>query len=366
MEHAPAKCSKVDPSNKRKSLWMSRYKIYQSSEALKQWDDVNLLSDQLSSLQLGARIHHAPKSFADLVSRKNSQFSIQEATTYKAEPALIFTNEEIALISLPFKHAFIGNSPKFHNHDGMLVFTLISSSLLSHHQDNLLPNPASYCCMVDAIRPSVNATIDRFESQTPKSIDSSNLFLEAHRKINVQHLNNELTILQNQFETEKKRGKTLNQQRKVGETRHWWEAPIEELNLEQLEEFNLALLELQKNVKSELRKIVFEHSNQKGNLGRLNPYGIDLFGINAREIGPSSFYRFHYVVPGNKAFTPFVGPSRLNTCISSKDGYIVSKIESGPSSFVAFNPNATEFGTTTIHPLLPNEFNNGYVSVTQF
>ncbi|KAL3537840.1 hypothetical protein ACH5RR_001206 [Cinchona calisaya] len=138
--------------------------------------------------------------------------------------------------------------------------------------------------------PSVNAIIDRFESQTPKSIDSSNLLLEAHRKINVQHLNNELTILQNHFETEKKRGKTLNQQRKVGETRHRWEAPIKELNLEQLEQFNLALLELQKNVKSELRKIIFEHSNQIGNLGQLNPYGIDLFGINAREISPSVFY----------------------------------------------------------------------------
>ncbi|KAL3537931.1 hypothetical protein ACH5RR_001297 [Cinchona calisaya] len=224
------------------------------------------------------------------------------------------------------------------------------------------PGEKAYCFG----SPSVNAIIDRFESRTPKSVDSSNLILESHRKINVQHFNNELTILQNQFEAEKKKGKTLNQRRKVGETRHWWEAPIEKLNLEQLEQFNLPLLELQKNVKSELRKIVFQHSNQKGNVGGLNPYGIDHFGIKAREIGPSVFYRSHFVVPGNMAFTPYVGPSRLNTCISSKDGNIVSKIESGPSSSVTFNPNASEFGTTTIHPLPPKEFNNGYDSVKQF
>ncbi|KAL3537926.1 hypothetical protein ACH5RR_001292, partial [Cinchona calisaya] len=110
--------------------------------------------------------------------------------------------------------------------------------------------------------PSVNVVLQRFECQTLKSIDPSNILLETNQRINVQDINNELTILQNQLEIEKKRGKTVNQQRKVSLIRHWWEAPIEELNLEQLEQLHLALLEVQKNVQSESKKAMGIFNNQ--------------------------------------------------------------------------------------------------------
>lgn len=205
--------------------------------------------------------------------------------------------------------------------------------------------------------PSVNAVTDRFESQTLESVDHSKVLVDANHKINVQHLNEEITILGEQLEAEKKRADILNQQRQIGQVCHWWESPINEFNLEQLEQFHLALLELQKIVKSELKKPVCENANKNPNLHAISPHGKSLFGMNVRENCPSVFDLFQ---------SEPLDPSWLDTDNSIQDRTVVSAVENGRSTLVACNPSASEFGGATMSHGLRREFNNGYGGVKWF
>lgn len=65
----------------------------------------------------------------------------------------------------------------------------------------------------------------------------------------------------NQLEVEKKRGEELNQMRKASQAQCWWEAPIEELNLPQLEQLKMSLEELKKSVGKQAEKILIQNSN---------------------------------------------------------------------------------------------------------
>ena len=131
--------------------------------------------------------------------------------------------------------------------------------------------------------PNIDFIIETFESKSLEPVDLSSLLLEAHHKLNVPHLNNELTILENEPEAKKKIGENLYQLREFSQIHHWWGAPIDDLNLEQLKNLNAALVELQKIVKIELKKPMYENAYQNPNLDGINPQGIGLFGIDAKE-----------------------------------------------------------------------------------
>ncbi|XP_027101746.1 agamous-like MADS-box protein AGL29 [Coffea arabica] len=214
--------------------------------------------------------------------------------------------------------------------------------------------------------PNIDAIIEKFEFSTPKSVDASTLLLEAHHRFNVQHLNKQLSILENQLEAKKKIGETLNQLRKVGQIRHWWDAPINDLNLEQLESLHSALLELQNTVRIELEKPIYENTNQVPDLNEINPYGISPLGINTRENEGGAFDLIQSQPPRTKAFAPTAASSRVNTGISSNAWTRALTAEHGPTASLSFAPNASEFDGATM-PCYPSQgFNTIHGGLTLF
>ncbi|OIT19454.1 agamous-like mads-box protein agl62 [Nicotiana attenuata] len=97
--------------------------------------------------------------------------------------------------------------------------------------------------------PNVESIIDRFLSRNPHPIISNRLqFVEGQRHVNVLNLNLKLTQILVELEVEKKKGETLNQMRKTRQKQCWWEAPICELALHELEQLKDSMEELNKNV----------------------------------------------------------------------------------------------------------------------
>ncbi|XP_057975982.1 agamous-like MADS-box protein AGL62 [Malania oleifera] len=104
--------------------------------------------------------------------------------------------------------------------------------------------------------PSVESIMDRFVNCAPPSAVAGGTFqlVEAHRNASVRELNVQLTQVQNQLEAEKKRAEALGEARKA--TQHcWWEAPVEELNLRQLEQLKGALEEVKRNAAKQVDRM---------------------------------------------------------------------------------------------------------------
>lgn len=110
--------------------------------------------------------------------------------------------------------------------------------------------------------PCVESIVDRFLTRNPPSINSNTLQLvEAHRNASVRELNTQFTELVNELEEEKKRGEELSKARKANQGKCWWETPIEELRLEELEQLKVAMEELKKNVAKQTEKHMMETAN---------------------------------------------------------------------------------------------------------
>ncbi|GMH03021.1 hypothetical protein Nepgr_004860 [Nepenthes gracilis] len=118
--------------------------------------------------------------------------------------------------------------------------------------------------------PSVDAVINRFLVPNPSSNANIEQPVEAQHDANFRELNLRLTLLNNQLEAEKKRGEELNEIRKAGQGQFWWQAPVEELGLQQLEELKRALEELKGNVILHNNKLLMEITNPPP-LMRINP-----------------------------------------------------------------------------------------------
>lgn len=110
--------------------------------------------------------------------------------------------------------------------------------------------------------PSVETIIDRFLTPNPPQINSGTLqLIEAHRNASVRELNMQLTQVTNQLEAEKKRGEELKRMRQASQGQCWWEAPIEQLGLPQLEQLKLSLEGLKRNVAKQSDRLLFQTSN---------------------------------------------------------------------------------------------------------
>lgn len=89
--------------------------------------------------------------------------------------------------------------------------------------------------------PNVESIIDKFFTRNVLPNSSSLLFVEARPgSSTIQELNLQLTQVLKQLEAEQKRGELLDQMRKDSQT-HWWEAPIEDLGVDELEELRMAI-----------------------------------------------------------------------------------------------------------------------------
>ncbi|KAL3538763.1 hypothetical protein ACH5RR_002129 [Cinchona calisaya] len=133
--------------------------------------------------------------------------------------------------------------------------------------------------------PCLYSIIDRFVTgkSSPNSSSSSNnpssRLLEAHRNASIRELNMQLTEMLNQLEADRKRGEELIKLRKANREKCWWEAPVNELGVEELEQLKVAMEELKKNVAKQAEKLIVDASNNM----------TALFGTSSEHVvGPSN------------------------------------------------------------------------------
>ncbi|TYK29439.1 agamous-like MADS-box protein AGL62 [Cucumis melo var. makuwa] len=86
--------------------------------------------------------------------------------------------------------------------------------------------------------PCVEALIERFVTRNPPPSSGTLQLIEAHRNANVRELNAQLTQAQ-----------------------CWWELPIEEMEMHQLEQLKASLDELKKNVTQQADRILIQTSS---------------------------------------------------------------------------------------------------------
>ncbi|KAK2968909.1 hypothetical protein RJ640_018601 [Escallonia rubra] len=89
--------------------------------------------------------------------------------------------------------------------------------------------------------PHVDYVIDKFLTRNPPPNDGTLQFIEARRASTIRDLNSRLSHLQSMYEAERRQGEALQRIWKEKQRLNWWDAPIEELNMEQLEQLMAAL-----------------------------------------------------------------------------------------------------------------------------
>lgn len=102
--------------------------------------------------------------------------------------------------------------------------------------------------------PQVESVIDSYATQnsSPESNRScgsgGDQLVEAHRSANIRNLNMQLTQIVNELEMEKKQGEELDRAWKTRQRQFWWEIPVNELGVQELENLRFSLEELKNNV----------------------------------------------------------------------------------------------------------------------
>lgn len=114
--------------------------------------------------------------------------------------------------------------------------------------------------------PNVESIIDRFITRNTRPNWNANQFV-AHQNASVCDLNCQLTQILNELEAETKRGEMLDKMRKAGQNQFWWEAPIEKLALNELEQLRDSMKELKKSITNEVTKFFGENVNSLPLLG---------------------------------------------------------------------------------------------------
>ncbi|KAK9266469.1 hypothetical protein L1049_001533 [Liquidambar formosana] len=144
--------------------------------------------------------------------------------------------------------------------------------------------------------PCVESIMDRFLTRNPSQNHSTTApLVEAHRNASVRELNVQLTTVLSQLEAEKKRGEVLNQMRKASQTQCWWEAPIDTLGLQQIEQLRVSLEELKKNAAKQVDKLLMEASNPPSffgtstSIGGVVPFNAKATGLNASMMPPAGY-----------------------------------------------------------------------------
>ncbi|MFS8007183.1 putative transcription factor MADS-type1 family [Helianthus anomalus] len=89
--------------------------------------------------------------------------------------------------------------------------------------------------------PSVEMIGDRFLTQTLQPSSSNSQLVEAYRNTNIYELSRQLTYVLTQLEVEKNKSEELTNISKQGIGNHPWEAPIESLVSQELEQLKLAM-----------------------------------------------------------------------------------------------------------------------------
>ncbi|KAL8028010.1 hypothetical protein ABFX02_14G133600 [Erythranthe guttata] len=122
--------------------------------------------------------------------------------------------------------------------------------------------------------PNVESIVDRFLARNSATNNNTNInmnitnnnggpyhIIEAQRNASVRELNLQLGQVTYELDLERKRGENLDSMRKTNETHYWWEAPVEKLGLEELEQLKTAMEDLKENVSQQLTKMMNIPSN---------------------------------------------------------------------------------------------------------
>ncbi|KAJ6289933.1 hypothetical protein OIU78_025788 [Salix suchowensis] len=130
------------------------------------------------------------------------------------------------------------------------------------------------------------------------------LLIEAHRNARVHELNMQLTQVVNQMEVEKKRGEELDRMEKAGQSQNWWENPIQELGLAQLEQLKASLQYLKQDVTRHAKQILIQNSTPPRPFIAANPSSSGNLPFDTRNTG---FFSNMAVPPfnTNMSGTPF-------------------------------------------------------------
>ncbi|KAF5798995.1 putative transcription factor MADS-type1 family [Helianthus annuus] len=134
--------------------------------------------------------------------------------------------------------------------------------------------------------PKVELIADRFLARNPNLNSTSLHLVESHRLASIPELNMQLMYMLNELETEKKRSEALDEMRKDGRSQFWWEAPIEDLNVHELEQLKDSMEELKKTIGIQANKLFAESSDS-----------ISIFGTNNNINGGVDHYEM--IKPGS-------------------------------------------------------------------
>ncbi|KAF8404799.1 hypothetical protein HHK36_009688 [Tetracentron sinense] len=110
--------------------------------------------------------------------------------------------------------------------------------------------------------PSVETVVDRFLTGSTGPDGGVLSLVEACQAASVRELNREYSEVVSELEAEKKRGETLQEMRKVSRSQRWWEAPVNELGLHELEQLMVSVEELKKNVAKRGNEVLIESFSQ--------------------------------------------------------------------------------------------------------
>lgn len=113
--------------------------------------------------------------------------------------------------------------------------------------------------------PNVDSISDRFLTRNnfdSNSIANNSLHLvESHQNASGRGLNLQLTQILGEVEIEKKRVASLDQMRKTSQSQYWWEAPINQLDLQELEQLKNSMEALKENVTNLANKFMVNETD---------------------------------------------------------------------------------------------------------
>ncbi|XP_043710086.1 agamous-like MADS-box protein AGL62 [Telopea speciosissima] len=136
--------------------------------------------------------------------------------------------------------------------------------------------------------PTVESIVERFLTEKNPQQEATALpLVDAHRGASVRELNRKYTEVLNLMETERKRAEALNQLNpEVTQSVPWWEAPIENMGLLELNHLKIFMEELKMNMTKRVDGLVGKAAVTSPFLS-INSMGmVDRFGA-AREANPN-------------------------------------------------------------------------------
>ncbi|XP_058068914.1 agamous-like MADS-box protein AGL62 [Magnolia sinica] len=138
--------------------------------------------------------------------------------------------------------------------------------------------------------PGVDSLIERFMPHDTPPLALSNISDVAHRGATVRDLNRQCTELLGQVEGQKKKRESLDQVIKAARSQSWWDAPIEQLGLIELEQLRGSMEDLRmKVVKRADELLVQSSSSTAGSFLAMNSVGaVDPF-VGKTADGQRSF-----------------------------------------------------------------------------